>query len=300
MLSCAACEWLPELSQSLSHSLVTSGMASPSLLSALLAWLPLLAGRCVVQPYGTAAVSSPPHDGAGGGASGSCEATDDGAWRALLMEEVGAVPLLDASLRMLPRVAELDLESRAPVLRNLVAACCAVAAVFVEAAGVQAPAAAAAAGPSGTAAAAAPVAPPLPWRSGLLLEAAAGLRSCGDQDMAAHAEGLAAYLELGGDGACEALRQAAPPPGPLVSALPPPTEARRLLPGRCANPRCANLEGDSEAELTLKACAGCGAVGYCCRPCQTAHWREGHKGECARGRGNGGALSEMAATVGGL
>ncbi|KXZ48314.1 hypothetical protein GPECTOR_29g89 [Gonium pectorale] len=155
-------------------------------------------------------------------------------------------------------------------------------------ASIQEPAAAApVAGPSGTAAVAAAAAPPLPWPAGLLREAAAGLRSCGDQDMAAHAEGLAAYLELGGDGACGALRQASLPPAPLASALSPPTEARRLLPGRCANPRCANLEGDSEAVLTLKPCAGCGAVGYCCRPCQTAHWREGHKGECAGMRRNG-------------
>ncbi|KXZ48301.1 hypothetical protein GPECTOR_29g76 [Gonium pectorale] len=297
LLSCAACEWLPELSQSLSHSLVTSGMASPSLLSALLAWLPLLAGRCVVQPYGTAAVSSAPDDGAGGGARGDGGgAADDGGWRALLMEEVGAVALLDASLRIVPRVAELHPESRGPLLCSLVAACCAVAAVLVEAAAVPAPAASAAAkGPSGAAAVSAKLT--LPWRPGLLREAAAGLRSCGDQDMAAHAEGLAAYLELGGEGACGALRQAPSPPGPLVSALPPPTEARRLLPGRCANPRCANLAGDSEADLTLKACAGCGAVGYCCRPCQTAHWRAGHKGQCARGRGNGGALSELAVEV---
>ncbi|KXZ48306.1 hypothetical protein GPECTOR_29g80 [Gonium pectorale] len=253
LLSCAACEWLPELSQSLSHCILSKGTAIPGRLLTLLAWLPLLAGRCVVQPC-TAADRRPPDDDAGGGASGG-----------------GAAPGQPGA-----------------VLRSLVAACCAVAAVFVEAAAVQAPAAAAAAGPSGTTAAAAPAAPPLPWRPGLLREAAAGLRSCGDQDMAAHAEGLAAYLELGGDGACEALRQAPPPPGPLVSALPSPTEARRLLPGRCANPRCANLAGDSEADLTLKACAGCGAVDYCCRPCQTAHWRAGHKGECGRMRGNGG------------
>ncbi|KXZ48308.1 hypothetical protein GPECTOR_29g83 [Gonium pectorale] len=133
----------------------------------------------------------------------------------------------------------------------------------------------------------------LAGRCGIQPCAAAGLRSCGDQDMAAHVEGLVAYLELGGDGACEALRQAAPPPAPLFPARPPPTAARRLLPGRCANPRCANLEGDSEAELTLKACAVCGAVDYCCRPCQTAHWRAGHKEECGRMCGNGGPLSGL-------
>ncbi|KXZ48293.1 hypothetical protein GPECTOR_29g69 [Gonium pectorale] len=251
LLSFAACEWLPELS----HCLLSRGVALPEFHSALLAWLPLLAGRCVVQPC-AAADRSPTDDDTDGGANGSGKAVDNRGWRALLMEEVGAVPLLDASLRMVPRAAELRPDSRRPLLGSLVAACCAVAAVFLEAAGVEAPAAAAAAGPSGTTAAAVPVTPPLPWPSRLLREAAAGLRSCGDQDMAAQAEDLAAYLELGGNSACEALRQAPPPPGPLVSALPPPAEARRLLPGRCANPRCANLEGDSEADLTLKACAG--------------------------------------------
>ncbi|KXZ48311.1 hypothetical protein GPECTOR_29g86 [Gonium pectorale] len=296
LVSCAACEWLPQLSQSLSQLLLSSGMVNPLLLSALLTWLPLLAGHCA------AAVRSPLGDDVGGGASGSGEAADDSGWRALLMEEVGAVPLLDASLRMVARAAELRPDNRLPLLRSLVDACCATAAVARGARwGLRCPAAEVAAGrpeQQGTgnaaaavvqsSAAAIPGTPPLPWPPGLLREAAAGLRSCGDQNMAAHAEGLAAYLELGGDGACEALRQAPPPPGPLVSALPSPTAARRLLPGRCANPRCANLEGDSEADLTLKACAGCGAVDYCCRPCQTAHWRAGHKGECGRMRGNGG------------
>ncbi|KXZ46456.1 hypothetical protein GPECTOR_43g892 [Gonium pectorale] len=288
LLSCAACEWLPELSQSLSQPLRSSGMASPGLLTALLIWLPPLAGRCVVQPC-AAANRNPTDDDAGGGASGGGgEAADDGGWRALLMEEVGAVALLDASLRMVPRVAELHQESRLPLLRSLVAACCTVAAV---ARGVPRTAAEGAAGrpkqqEAGDAAAA--MGQSVPWRSGRLREAAAGLRSYADQDMAAHAEGLGAYLELGGDCAFEALRQASPPPGPLASALPPPTEARRLMPGRCANPRCANLESDSEADLTLKACAGCGTVGYCCRPCQTAHWRGGHKDECARRRDGGG------------
>ncbi|KXZ45617.1 hypothetical protein GPECTOR_52g2 [Gonium pectorale] len=127
--------------------------------------------------------------------------------------------------------------------------------------------------------------PPLPWRPELLREAATQLRSYEEHEAAAEAEALAAYLERGGDGAYQATLR----PSPLASAMPPPAEARRLLPGRCANPACANLEGDSEAGLTLKACAGCGAVGYCCRPCQLEHWRAGHKGACGRARGGGGA-----------
>ncbi|KXZ42777.1 hypothetical protein GPECTOR_119g408 [Gonium pectorale] len=288
LLSCAACEWLPQLSQLLSQPLLSSGMANSAYVMALLAWLPLLAGRCTNRPCAPGA-RSPPEGEACGEARGGDEAADAGGWRALLMEEVRAVALLDASLRMVPRVVTRGLRwpaaeaaaGRPEQQRPGDAA---------EAAAVQAPAASAVAGPLGATAAGAPAAPPLPRQSGLLREAAAGLRSCGDGDMAAHAEDLAAYVELGGSGACEALRQAGPPPGPLVAALPPPTEARRLLPGRCANPRCANLEGDSEAGLTLKSCEGCGAVGYCCRPCQLEHWRAmgGHKGMCARVRGGGG------------
>ncbi|GLC43621.1 hypothetical protein PLESTM_001496700 [Pleodorina starrii] len=51
----------------------------------------------------------------------------------------------------------------------------------------------------------------------------------------------------------------------------------------CANPTCLNLEGDSEAGLRLAACGRCGAAWYCCRDCQTAHWRAGHRAECGGG-----------------
>ncbi|KXZ51214.1 hypothetical protein GPECTOR_13g701 [Gonium pectorale] len=71
----------------------------------------------------------------------------------------------------------------------------------------------------------------------------------------------------------------------------------RACPG-CANPGCDNLAGDSEADLPLKACAGCGAVGYCCRECQTAHWRTGHKVACGRrreGRDGGSAAGDRPA-----
>ncbi|GLC37288.1 hypothetical protein PLESTB_001139900 [Pleodorina starrii] len=71
----------------------------------------------------------------------------------------------------------------------------------------------------------------------------------------------------------------------LLRALTPPEEARRrvlLLPlPACANPACTRLEGDSEAAVALRACGGCGAVSYCCKECQTAHWRAGHKVACA-------------------
>ncbi|KAG2487473.1 hypothetical protein HYH03_013895 [Edaphochlamys debaryana] len=56
-------------------------------------------------------------------------------------------------------------------------------------------------------------------------------------------------------------------------------EAAELLPV-CANPACASLEGDSEADVRLQQCARCRRVSYCCRECQMAHWRAGHKAEC--------------------
>ncbi|KAG2497746.1 hypothetical protein HYH03_004479 [Edaphochlamys debaryana] len=56
-------------------------------------------------------------------------------------------------------------------------------------------------------------------------------------------------------------------------------EAAALLPA-CANPACASLEGDSAAEVRLQQCGRCRRVSYCCRDCQTAHWKAGHKAEC--------------------
>ncbi|KAG2489973.1 hypothetical protein HYH03_011602 [Edaphochlamys debaryana] len=64
-----------------------------------------------------------------------------------------------------------------------------------------------------------------------------------------------------------------------VSLMPPPSHARRSLPG-CSNPACPNLAGPSEASLRVKRCGGCEAARYCCRECQAAHWEAGHKREC--------------------
>ncbi|KAG2441284.1 hypothetical protein HYH02_010123 [Chlamydomonas schloesseri] len=48
----------------------------------------------------------------------------------------------------------------------------------------------------------------------------------------------------------------------------------------CAHLGCANLEGGSDAELSLTVCIGCKATCYCCRACRSAHWKAGHKELC--------------------
>ncbi|KAG2486781.1 hypothetical protein HYH03_014580 [Edaphochlamys debaryana] len=69
--------------------------------------------------------------------------------------------------------------------------------------------------------------------------------------------------------------------------LVPPAEARRRLglPAACSYPACASLAGDSEAGARLQQCGRCGQASYCCRDCQTAHWRAGHKEACSGGAG---------------
>ncbi|KAG2488143.1 hypothetical protein HYH03_013288 [Edaphochlamys debaryana] len=72
----------------------------------------------------------------------------------------------------------------------------------------------------------------------------------------------------------------------VAGQLVPPAEARRRLGlPACSNPACVSLAGDSEAGRRLQLCGRCGRVAYCCRECQTAHWRAGHKEACGGGVG---------------
>ncbi|KAG2491769.1 hypothetical protein HYH03_009930 [Edaphochlamys debaryana] len=66
--------------------------------------------------------------------------------------------------------------------------------------------------------------------------------------------------------------------------LVPPAEARRRLglPPACSSPACASLAGDSEAGLRRQQCGRCGRASYCCRECQVAHWKAGHKEACGK------------------
>ncbi len=72
----------------------------------------------------------------------------------------------------------------------------------------------------------------------------------------------------------------------------------------CSYPKCASLEGDSEAgaEGRLAACGrGCGGAWYCCRACADRHWREGHREACKGGAvaaGCPGGVAGSGSTVG--
>jgi hypothetical protein len=55
--------------------------------------------------------------------------------------------------------------------------------------------------------------------------------------------------------------------------------ARALAERRCANLRCTNLAGASEAEVKGRKCAGCITVRYCCEACNRQDWRQ-HRAAC--------------------
>ncbi|KAG2498717.1 hypothetical protein HYH03_003457 [Edaphochlamys debaryana] len=70
----------------------------------------------------------------------------------------------------------------------------------------------------------------------------------------------------------------------LADFMLPPSEARSCLGFRpCSSPACVELERDNDSPPRLRQCGGCGRASYCCRACQTAHWRAGHKAECGGG-----------------
>ena len=63
--------------------------------------------------------------------------------------------------------------------------------------------------------------------------------------------------------------------GPCAGAAPPRHGALR----RCANVRCTNLSGPSEAALRVKLCTGCRTVRYCSEACSQADW-QAHRLAC--------------------
>ncbi|KAG2494648.1 hypothetical protein HYH03_007164 [Edaphochlamys debaryana] len=234
-------------------------------------------------------VASPPSSAAAAAASGE-------EWRAFLLEEVRVVPLLGAVLALIERRGRRALDMPQS-LTELAEACCAVAAAFPAEVALAARRAGSGDGNGngsgggsssgdGSGSGSAPAAA-FPWRPEALRLLAWQLVVCGADDAAAaRVTALAAALERGAGGGAELSGIDSwylwdPEVGPQVRALCAvrPSEARALLPP-CANPNCFNIAGDSEAELKLQRCGKCKSVSYCCRECQMAHWRAGHKEAC--------------------
>ncbi|KAG2491575.1 hypothetical protein HYH03_010143 [Edaphochlamys debaryana] len=223
-----------------------------------------------------------------GVAGGSSDATTAGL-RAFLLRDVAVVPLLGAALGLLLKLGRRSAPRHIePVLGPLAEAACAVAAAWpddVWRAG----------GPT-TGGSGAPGVTPWPskglrllaWR---LAEAGGGGgKGGGGGGLVQRVGALATALEtgdggvfVGNSGPCSS-GKAAEAAGLFAATL---AEAQAVLHGLCANHACVNLSGDSEGELQLQQCGRCGRVSYCCRECQVAHWRAGHKEAC----GGGGAGS---------
>ncbi|KXZ47164.1 hypothetical protein GPECTOR_37g170 [Gonium pectorale] len=322
VLSFAACHWLPPLSR-LAQAALTSrplctgppcdgggsgggGIATETarhLLLASLEWLPLLAACC--GPQESAAGPEGPK-GTGGSDEGDGSGGDggDGGWRTLLLEEAAVGALLGAAQERAQELEAAGLsDALLPPLGELVARCSGqLAALRSVGAAAAAPSAA---GPSTGGGSAGPAGSGGRTSSGGGGGGAAGSSSSGPGPslavegalVAGHVDDGGGQEGSGGDGAAARVLEPQPAVGPalrrLASAMPPPAAALRLL-RTCANPGCSSLEGDSEAELLLTPCAGCGEAAYCCRDCWTAHWRAGHRAACARRRLDAGGRREEA------
>ncbi|PNH10029.1 hypothetical protein TSOC_003276 [Tetrabaena socialis] len=321
MTSYAVCEWLPPLSRLARLRMAADvapesddtwrGLG----LAPLVSWLPLLVCRALGGGSGTVGAVGEAAAGAAGGT-----ATAAAAWQSFLLEEVAAVPLLTDALRLAARGVDKGFGFLTLALGccSVAAACpeevrgaghegaadvlpCGVNGRTDPACGGNVAAAAPAS--SSPAAPAPPPCPgPAPWRPELLRALVQRLRARGYGNEAGEAlEALAAQLEAweAGDGdPCKArdegdterreralaawgqLQAAAPAMARIAAVLLPPAEARALL-RTCSYPACSNLAGDSETDLRLQSCSKCAATAYCCRACQVAHWRGGHREACA-------------------
>ncbi|KXZ48509.1 hypothetical protein GPECTOR_27g680 [Gonium pectorale] len=251
------------------------------------------AGCAGVGDRASAAAAAAAHaaiGGAAGGDGGACVREEAFSWRSFLLEEVGAVELVTAALALAEVMPPDRAAGQCPwFMRKLATSCLALAGLGPA---VYCPSASPVA--AGAEADAAAVESPTPGRQlawppkGLAALAAALGRLEGD--LAVGMEEQAACLQhLGaaGGGSSPAvggrvtIKFALSDPLPLAVALLPPPVARSLL-RVCANPVCANLEGDSEAALRLQACGRCGAAHYCRRACLQEHWRAGHREACRK------------------
>ncbi|PNH03080.1 hypothetical protein TSOC_010877 [Tetrabaena socialis] len=277
MVSCATCEWLPSLARLAMQAMEPSALCalagqlrsapaaagesphdavhtSAMLLMPLLGWLPVLAQRCNMAAAGEGAAGGGVAAAVGGaGGAGPADPGPHGpsgdGWPQLLLEEVGAVPLLGAALHMFsgPDAAAAAKGIAWNVGRCLVRACLAVAAACPRE--VRAAVARAATGPrlvatAGAAEGAAPTrrgqgpqpaaaAPAietapvpqaqLPWRAQQLRALAAGMRAEGWDAEADGADALAALLQSweagGGEGVGEGELSQGPQPAAAAPAI---------------------------------------------------------------------------------
>ncbi|KXZ48523.1 hypothetical protein GPECTOR_27g694 [Gonium pectorale] len=214
---------------------------------------------------------APAYDGATGRRA---DDEEERCWRGLLLDEMGAVELLGAALELATHEDPEFREASSSYVDLLAGNCHTVAAVW--------------AAEVTQAAAASPQSPLhrlLPWRPEALREMSGHLDELGYAKLADCMDALSTKLEHARSGVWRDCQlEVIVPEDAFGGLLPGPAAARSLL-HVCANPVCANLEGNSEAALRLQACGGCGAAHYCRRACQQEHWRAGHREACAGGRG---------------
>ncbi|KAG2494707.1 hypothetical protein HYH03_007221 [Edaphochlamys debaryana] len=237
----------------------------------------------------SSAGSSPGQGAAGAAAAGEPEEDPVNGLRAHLVQELAVVPLLDAALGLVWAQGHEEPLPRPwlALLSPLAEACCAVAAALPEE--VRA-ACTADRGPQGRPGEAAEAgAGPGParssWRPEVLRLLARRLEvpelaSTGlSPEVAALAAALEAGGELAGAGSIGGSAQAAMAAAEVPAAL---AWSRSHWVWACANTACVNVTGDRELGLKVQQCGRCGRVSYCCRECQLAHWRAGHKEACTR------------------